>query len=122
MPNGFKPVKMFSGSSYTCVIDNKNNMMQTGYLRYTCDNSQYMKVYQPDEWCEDKDGDGNVIKAALNFDKIDISYQNIWALMSNGSLWYRGYTNAYAFPGNSDVTNWTRLPMSLDDDEQIVDM
>lgn len=75
VPKDFKPVKAWSGHTYCVVQGHKGQLVESGKLGgNACNQSRFKLV---------KGLNGEI-------DQISISYNNMWVLLKDNTIWYKG--------------------------------
>lgn len=103
VPKDFRPIKAWSGHSYTCVLGEKGQLVESGSLGSgACSNSQFKLV--------------TGLKGEI--DLISVSYHNMWVLLKDNTLWYKGSSSSYCFPEDSHKSSFTQLKIWADKAEE----
>lgn len=91
-----------------CVLDDKNKLYESGYLGTGCNKSQFTEVKNLKEPVE----------------LVSVSHYNIWVLLKDQTLWYKGESRSYNVPENSGKSDFTqhKIWAEKEKEEKIVDI
>jgi alpha-tubulin suppressor-like RCC1 family protein len=111
VPKDFKPVKCWGNHTYSMVQGADGKLIECGHLGSSVSDKSEFKLTTTTGLPKD-----------FKLDQVEISYHNMWALLQDGSIWYRGSSSSYVFPGNDSKSSWTehKIWPKKEDEEKIV--
>lgn len=92
VPKNFKPTRAWNSHSYSCVVNDKGQLVESGQMDGgACSNSEFKLV--------------TGLKSEV--EQVTVSYMSIWVVLKDNTLWYKGASSSYSMPDDSSKDSFT---------------
>lgn len=109
VPKNFKPIKAWSSHCYSCVLNDKGQLVESGSLGSSaCSNSQFKLIADLKQEVE----------------QVSVSYHNMWVVLKDNTIWYKGSSSSHCMPEDQGKPSFTQLKIwpEKEQEEKIVDI